>query len=91
MKIRVKFFAHFRALFQGKERELELKKGLTIGELLNLLCKSDECRKEIFAGDALNSAVVVMINGTHIDNLNSLQTEICEGDTLAIFPLIGGG
>jgi molybdopterin synthase sulfur carrier subunit len=91
MKIRIKFFAYFRELFQGKERDIELEKGATVGGLLTLLCHSDEQRKEIFDGNALKSAVVVMRNGTHIHSLNGLKTEMNDGDTIALFPLIGGG
>jgi molybdopterin synthase sulfur carrier subunit len=91
MKIRIKFFAYFRELFQGKERNIELKKGTTIMELLTLLCHSEEQQKEIFDGNALKSTVVVMRNGTNVHSLNGLKTEVNEGDTIALFPLIGGG
>lgn len=91
MKVRVKFFAYFRELFQGKEQEIELNKGTTVGQLLNLLCQSVECRKEIFDNSKLKPAVVVMKNGTHIHNLNGLETQIDDSDTIAIFPLMGGG
>ncbi len=91
MKIRIKFFAYFRELFQDKERDIELEKETTVGGLLTLLCHSDEQRKEIFDGNFLKSAVVVMRNGTHIHSLNGLMTEMNDGDTIALFPLIGGG
>lgn len=91
MKIRIKFFAFFRELFQGKERDIELKKGTTVGGLLTLLCHSEEQRKEIFDGNALKSTVVVMRNGTHVHSLKGLKTDMNDGDTIALFPLIGGG
>ena len=91
MKIRIKFFAYFRELFQGKERDLELEKGTTIGELLALLCHSDDQQNEIFDGNTLKSTVVVMRNGTHVHSLKGLKTEMNDGDTIALFPLIGGG
>ena len=91
MKVIVKFFAYFRELFQGKEREIELLKGSSVGELLNLLCNSVESRKEIFEGEELKPTVVVMKNGTHIHNLTGLETEINDNDSIAIFPFLGGG
>jgi molybdopterin synthase sulfur carrier subunit len=91
MRIRIKFFAYFRELFQGKERDVELEQGTTVGELLTLLCHSNEQRKEIFDGNSLKSAVVVMRNGTHVHSLKGLKTEMNDGDTIALFPLIGGG
>jgi molybdopterin synthase sulfur carrier subunit len=91
MKIRIKYFAYFREVFQDKERDVELEKGTTVGELLRLLCHSDEQRKEIFDGNSLKPAIVVMRNGTHIHSLNGLMTEMNDGDTLALFPLMGGG
>ncbi len=91
MKIRIKFFAYFRELFQGKERDVELEQGTTVRELLTLLCHSEEQRKEIFDSNALKSTVVVMRNGTNVHSLNGLKTEVNEDDTIALFPLIGGG
>ncbi len=91
MKIRIKFFAYFRELFLGKERDVELEQGTTVGELLTFLCQSEEQRKEIFEDNALKSHVVVMRNGTHVHSLKGLMTEMADGDTIALFPLIGGG
>jgi len=91
MKIKVKFFTYFRELFGGRERELELKSGTTIKELLTLLCDSPERRDEIFEGDKLKPYLIIMKNNVSIQSLNQLETEIIENDVISIFPLMGGG
>ena len=48
MKIKVKFFAHFRELFSADESEIELKSAANVQELLSLLCNSYERREKIF-------------------------------------------
>lgn len=91
MKIKVKFFAYLRDLFEGKERDVEIEPGATMRELLDLLCNSPELCKEIFKGRDLNPNLVIFKNGTSIRSLNGLETELNEGDTVNIFPFIGGG
>ena len=48
MKIKVKFFATFRELFDGEVKEIELDNGSSIQDLLNLLCDSRQRRQKVF-------------------------------------------
>jgi molybdopterin synthase sulfur carrier subunit len=91
MKIKAKFFAHFKDLFQGRERDVELGDGRTVRDALEVLCDSPERRGEIFAGTGLKPHLVVMVNGVHIQSLQGLDTALSAGDTLAVFPFLGGG
>lgn len=91
MRIKVKFFAYLRDLFGGKERDFEIETGATIQEFLDLLCDSPELHNEIFQGRELNSNLVIFKNGTSIKGLNGLKTPLGEGDSINIFPYIGGG
>lgn len=91
MKIKVKFFAYLRDLFEGKGRDVEIETGATIRELLDFLCNSPELCKEVFKGRELNPNLVIFKNGDSIQSLNGLETELNEGDTINIFPFIGGG
>ena len=91
LKIKVKFFASFRELFQEKEREVELQRGSNMRDLLNLLCDSSKRRDQIFEGGELKPYLAVLKNGKHIDDLNCLETRLEKGDTVVIFPPAGGG
>jgi molybdopterin synthase sulfur carrier subunit len=91
MTVRVKFFAYFRELYGGRERELAAAAGATVGDALDLLGDTPERRRELFAGDALKPHLVVMVNGTPVSSLQGLSTPLQDGDTLAVFPMVGGG
>jgi MoaD family protein len=91
MTIKAKFFAFFRDLFGGRERDLAVAAGATVSDALGLLCDTPERRREVFAGDDLKPHIVVMVNGTPIGSLQGLATPLAPGDTLAVFPLVGGG
>ena len=91
MTVNVRFFAYFRDLFGGRERELALAPGATVGDALAELCDTPARRGEIFAGDGLKPHLVVMVNGVHVDARSGLRTPLSPGDTLAVFPMLGGG
>jgi MoaD family protein len=91
MTVRTKFFAYFRDLFGGRERDLTVEAGASVGDALALLCDSPERRREVFAGDGLKPHIVVMLNGAPVGSLQGLATPLAPGDTLAVFPLMGGG
>ncbi len=91
MTVKAKFFAYFRDIFGGREREIALVAGGTVADALALLCDTPERRREIFAGDALRPHIVVMVNGTPVGSLQGPATPLAAGDTLAVFPLMGGG
>lgn len=91
MRVRAKFFATFRDLFGGREREVEAGERRTVREVLELLCETPARRGEVFEGAGLKPQVVVMVNGVHIRSLQGLDTRLSDGDTLAIFPFLGGG
>jgi MoaD family protein len=91
MTIKARFFAYFRDLFQGRERDVVFAEGGTVGDALALLCDTPARRREIFAGDELKPHIVVMVNGVHVESLQGLATPLSSGDTLAVFPMLGGG
>ncbi len=91
MTVRAKFFAYFRDLFQGRERDLVVDEGATVRDALSVLCDTAERRREIFDGTGLKPHLVVMVNGVHIESLRGLETPLTPGDTLAVFPMLGGG
>lgn len=91
MTVRIKFFAYFREVFGGRERDLELAPGAAVADALNRLADTSERRRELFDGAALKPHLVVMINGAPVGSLQGAATPLSPGDTLAVFPLVGGG
>jgi len=91
MIIKAKFFAYFRDLFGGRERDVAVAPAATVGEALAVLCDTPARRTEIFAGNALKPHLVVMLNGVPVQSLKGLSTPLAAGDTLAVFPIMGGG
>ena len=67
--------------------EVELRGAPNVQELLDILCDSDERREKIFDDSSkLRPYVTILINGQFIRTLNRVQTELEEGDEVAIFP-----
>ncbi len=91
MTVNAKFFAYFRDLFGGRERDVVIRQGATVRDALSLLCDTDERRRGVFEGGGLKPHLVVMVNGVHVESLRGLDTPLAPGDTLAIFPMLGGG
>ncbi len=89
--VKAKFFAYFRDLFGGRERDLAVAEDGTVRDALSLLCDTSERRREVFEGESLKPHLVVMVNGVHVESLRGLDTALSPGDTLAIFPMLGGG
>jgi molybdopterin synthase sulfur carrier subunit len=91
MTVKVKFFAYFRDLFGGRDRDLDLPAGAAVADALAALCDTAARRAEIFAGADLKPHLVVMLNGVPVQSLKGLSTPLSAGDTLAVFPIMGGG
>jgi len=92
MKVEVKFFATFREIFNANEIEIELESASNIQELLCLLCDSRKRRQEIFdPSGELRPSVMILKNGRHVQSLDGVQTSLEAGDTIAMFPPLGGG
>lgn len=89
MTLKIKFFAYFRDLFGVRERDLVLAEAATVGDVLDVLTDTPTRRAEIFAGAELKPHLVVLINGAPPSR--GLSTPLADGDTLAIFPMLGGG
>ncbi len=92
MKVKVIFFAPFRELFTTSESEVELRGAPNVQELLDILCDSDERREKIFdQSGELRPYVMIFKNGQPIQMLDGIQTELEEGDEIAILPPVSGG
>ncbi len=40
---------------------------------------------------ALAAGCIVLVNGDNIHHLQGLDTALCDGDRVAVFPAVGGG
>lgn len=93
MIINLKLFGRFIQIFQMDEKEIRLKPGATVLDLLNDLCKTQERRHSIFSSTdrSLRPNVSIRKNGRFIIHLNWLDTELEAGDRVDILTLHCGG
>lgn len=84
-KIFLRFVGGSSARFRLTPAELEIENQTTVGELLKFL-KGDEgyCPGELLS-------MVVIVNGRSIHTLEGYQTQLRDGDTVAILPFLAGG
>ena len=92
INIKVRFYASLTQAFQEKEKDVQFEEKTNIRSLLNLLCNTDERHQKIFDKfGQISSSINILRNGRHISFLNGIETELEEGDRIAIFPLLYGG
>ena len=94
MKVEVKFFTSLRDITGKKADEMQLQSVITVEELLTLL--SEKYGKK-FTEYIYNKKGKVqdflsfLVNGKNINVLQGFDTELKQGDTIAIIPPVGGG
>lgn len=96
MLIKIRFFAHLRNIAGTRELEVSTQSGrMDVQSLMRLLFEKlgkdfqkavqDPKTKEI------RPYIKIMVNGVDTETLNGLETAVKDGDTVQIFPPIGGG
>jgi len=94
MKIQVKFFTTLREITGKKEEEVKSSSTITIKELLTQLSKKHGAEFTDYIYDEKGDVriyIQILINGRSINVFQGLETKLKEGDTVAIFPPVGGG
>ena len=92
MRVKVMLFAPFRELFAAEEKEIELEKEINMQELLDILCDTRQRRERVFEqSGCLRPEVVILQNGQSINKRLGLETELKDGDEIAIIPPVSGG
>jgi MoaD family protein len=97
LQVSVRFFTSLREIADKKEETLRFPEGskVTVGIVLKTLVQRYGKRFVEYVYDANTGEVKgflqFLINGKSATVINGLQTELKDGDTLAILPPIGGG
>lgn len=93
--IKVRYFTTLRELAGTKEEELEVKGGSSLAELVEKV--SLKYGEEAFdylhvkKSGKIDPSIHFLVNGVPAHNLHGFETELKEGDVVAIIPPIGGG
>ena len=94
MKVKVKFFTSLREITGKKEDEIQSSSIITVEELLAHLSKKYGREFTEYLYDEKGNVqkyIQVLINGRGIKVFQGFETKLKEGDTVAIFPPVGGG
>jgi sulfur-carrier protein len=92
MKVHLKAFASFKDIL-GKEKDVDVKEGSSVGELLeDLSSKNTKLKDAIFDETGqLRDYVILMKNRKSIEHMEGLNTKLSDGDEVAILPPVAGG
>ena len=94
MKVEVKFFTSLREITGKKVDKVQVQNIITVEELLTQLSKKygKEFREYLYNEKGqVRSHLSILVNGKSTNVLQGLDTELKEGDTVAILPPVGGG
>jgi molybdopterin synthase sulfur carrier subunit len=92
--MKVNFFATLRDIAGGKTVEFDVDHGITAKELLDtIIRKFPPMKKELINQDGhMYGHVHFFINGRDVQFMDDgFQTKIIQGDTVNVFPAVGGG
>jgi len=94
MKVEVKFFTSLRDITGKRAEEIQLQSVITVEELLNLLSEKygRKFREYIYNKKGkVQDFLSFLVNGRNINVLQGFDTELKQGDIIAIIPPVGGG
>jgi molybdopterin synthase sulfur carrier subunit len=92
LKVEARLYGGLERVFQENQKQVELTKASTVRALLELVCNSPERRREIFDDHGqIRPDLVVLRNGRSIVFLGGLDTELNDGDAVAVFLPVRGG
>ena len=89
--VTVRFFATIREITGQKETVVAAS---TLVDLLEQLAAKYGIRfhHAVYGPQGVSNEAIILVNGRHLEHLpNGLNTKLNRADTVAIFPLVGGG
>jgi len=97
MRISVRFFTSLREIIGKREESLDFPEGeaVTLDKVLKKLGKrhGEGFTEYVFDRHTGNvkGFLQFLVNGRSAPTINALETELSDGDVLAIIPPVGGG
>ena len=97
MEVKVRFFTSLREIVNKREQTLTFTEGekVTVDVVLKALSQKygKPFIEYVYNGKTgqPKNFLQFLINGTSTSTLNGLETELKDGDVLAILPPVGGG
>lgn len=91
--MQIKAYATLRDLLGWARRDLPLTDPATVGDVLDgLVAQHPDLADKLWdESGKLTGYITVLKNGRSIEYLRGLATPLAEGDTLSLFPPVGGG
>lgn len=91
--MRWKLFADLAEVAGDRQVEVDLPAGATVGDAFEaLLDDRPALRERVLDEDGrLRDHINLLRNGTNVHNLDGMDTDLDEGDELALFPPVSGG
>jgi molybdopterin synthase sulfur carrier subunit len=80
LKIKLKYFASIAEALETSGEEIELQDNTNVSKFVKIL-------KKRFKGIVNMSNVILAVNGAYVD----LNTQLMDGDVVALFPPVSGG
>ena len=97
MQIKIRFFTSLREIVGKREETLSYnaKENVTVDLVLKTLTEKygDPFKEYVYDNKTFQPKgfLQFLVNGNSTSTLNGLETELKEGDVLAILPPVGGG
>jgi len=94
MNVEVKFFTSLREITGKKVDEIQLQNVITVEEMLTLLYEKygEKFREYVYDKKGkVHGFLSFLVNGRNINVLQGFDTELKQGDVIAVVPPVGGG
>ncbi|MEM3703312.1 MAG: MoaD family protein [Candidatus Bathyarchaeia archaeon] len=96
MRVKVEYIGHIKEIIHsGREEELDIAEGASIGDLLLMLCEryGEPFRKAVYepGGPDVKQSFMVTVNGFLLNQLNGIETKLKHGDHVILMSVVSGG